>query len=537
VCSFQGCNYQELSEVKLPGASAAVPAETFNALFDHADPYIGDYVKKLRDFVEYYNIDYPAHEADDVTILSVRDDLLGPRGQCSRESLNLLHYSDTLNASEADDQGNVIRGWQVEPCSLSGDKCLAVTPDSALKAADGVPDLPPEVGAHSGMTWLHESSKTPYQTPNPANTFGPPPHSVFQTVELQAGGSYVLSWWDMARAADGGPADPQNPPTEPYTVAVFGPNWELLTNPPFVAAPFVSAGGCDAGGEACSTGAQCCSGICLDAATDVCASEWSSRRTLPFQASTAGLHRIVFMASTIGSDDSALGSVAFANIQLQLGATEADVTAYEATGASRLVLTNDCIGGSPENFRALFDYKCENNECFYELTEPILVDTRLVDTGESKLVGKIARGNFNYRHVTVAANVVGTGVTDCTGTPTPSCYGSAYLEYTLNHDAFATPIIDYLGNWKEFNFGTAGISRGKAIAAERFITLPIGSADSAFLGQPQVTKPEFRGRPLSGFYRLRIYDQPSLVWNNLEDVQLVWTYRYWSRIRRESSSK
>ena len=41
------------------------------------------------------------------------------------------------------------------------------------------------------------------------------------------------------------------------------------------------------------------------------------------------------------------------------------------------------------------------------------------------------------------------------------------------------------------------------------------------------------GRPLSGVYRLRIHDTPTLDWQKLEDIQLVLNYRYWSRVQSE----
>jgi hypothetical protein len=62
----------------------------------------------------------------------------------------------------------------------------------------------------------------------------------------------------------------------------------------------------------------------------------------------------------------------------------------------------------------------------------------------------------------------------------------------------------------------------------------MGSADQAFFSQPQFQKVEFSGRPLDGKYRFRIYDNPALDWSKVEDVQIILTYRYWSRVARES---
>jgi hypothetical protein len=57
------------------------------------------------------------------------------------------------------------------------------------------------------------------------------------------------------------------------------------------------------------------------------------------------------------------------------------------------------------------------------------------------------------------------------------------------------------------------------------------------LTQPSILKPEFRGRPLDGGYRLRIWDSPGLMWNRLEDVQIILNYRYWSAIQKQSGGK
>lgn len=544
VCQFEGVNYDKLSEVKVPEAGAAPKLSVDYGYY--ADPFIGDYVAKLRNFVEYYNIEYPSHDGDDVAVLSVRDDLLGPQGQCYRESVNLLHYSHELEKTDvAEDGSGIVRGWVRNTCTLDGAKCVQVAPGKILKdvmTSAGLVEAPPAVGSSSGMTWLFDMANTPYATPEPLVPNSPPANSVYQSVELQAGQTYVLSWWDMARDADGGIYSGAGDPVK-YWVAIHGPNWEQVKafdmTPSGI--PFVGqnpgASGCSGGGVSCTSGGTCCSGICtpdpaLGSPNGRCASEWSPRRTLEFQASATGQYHVVIGASGAGTD---LGSVAIANMQLEAVSASNAVSAYEGTGASRLVPTSECAVGQPDAFRARFQYKCAKNECFYELTDPILIDTRTIETGESKLIGKIARGNFNFRHITVAANVVGTGVNDCSSTPSPSCYGSAFVEYTLDHDAYAVPVLDAEKKWKEFNFGSAAIRRGKAIAAERFITLPIGSADQQLLAQPQVEKPEFRGRPLSGYYRLRIYDQPSLVWNNVEDVQLVLKYRYWSRVAKDSS--
>ena len=128
----------------------------------------------------------------------------------------------------------------------------------------------------------------------------------------------------------------------------------------------------------------------------------------------------------------------------------------------------------------------------------------------------------------VSLNLVGTAVRDCSGTSSPDCYGSGYLEYTLAHDGNNVGILGFDNQARPFDFGIGSIEHGKALTAERYITTPVSSADQQLLAP--LMKTELRGRPLDGIYRLRIYDTPALHWDRLEDVQIVLKYHYWSRI-------
>lgn len=507
VCSFQGVDYERLRKGVSPqssklGALIALMNDEYFTKF--ADPFIGDYVKKLEQFVEYYNIQYPSHEGDDVAVLSIRDDLLGPSGTCYKPARNLLHHSHDLTRADAGEEGqaDTVRGWKQAACKLGTGKCLAVTPGSILKL-NGAPLEPPGVAPLEGFTWLHDidpdlSAAGDVGTPGEAQSA--PSGTVYQSVALDIG-SFALSWFDTARGVT---ADAAGSGSGSYFAAVYDATWKLIASH---SGPAQVPGG---------------------------GTVWSDRQVIAFAVTTPGKHHIVFAPSLPGFPK---GSVAIADVQLEAAASAGAVTAYQATDASRLVLTGDCVEGSGRAFRAAFEYSCNSKSCFHDLRQPFAVNLQALLAGSSALAGKIAQDNYNYRHVNLAINVVGTGVIDCTKTPTPSCFGSPYIEYTLEHDAYSVPIIDHLGHAKEFNFASAGVRFGKGLAAERFITLPIGSGDQALLSQPEFTKVEFRGRPLDGTYRFRVYDSPSLNWNQVEDIQLVLTYRYWSRIDRDSQQK
>jgi hypothetical protein len=513
VCSFTGVDYSKLrnpaadanagqgGESSLGSEPSFDPDEAQKA----ADPFIGDYVEKLKQFVEFYNIEYPSHEGDDVAVLSLRDDLVGPGGRCFEPSKNLLFYSGSLEGGESSSQDGemIVRGWQISPCSDTDTSCLSVAEGSSLPGvgASSAPQLPPPgVSGAGSFSWLHDVEKTS-EGDEPTDPTPVPSRSVYQEVELRAGTNYFLSWWDMARGENGELAPAA---VNEYRVAVYDPNWQIVAS--YIAVPHHEAPG----------------GV------------WSERRVLAISSTADGPHRVVFGASV---DASVLGSVAIANVQLEEATLSSEATGYDATDSSRVVLSGNCVAGNASAFRSLFSYRCEGDDCFYELDQPVPIDTRAINDGNSKLEGKIARGNFNFRHVGVSLNMVGTGVRDCAQNPSDACFGTGYVEYTLQHDAYSAGVIDYLDISRPFNFGSASIRRAKALASERYITLPIGSADQGLLQQPEIQKPEFMGRPLSGAYTLRIHDTPELAWDRLEDIQLVFTYRYWSRVQREASTK
>jgi hypothetical protein len=499
ICTFQGVNYEALRAIDVQDNNGQPTVDTTLAA-QFADPFVGDYVEKLSNFVEYFNIEYPSHEGDDLTVLSLRDDLAVGEGQCYRESKNLLTYSSALDSGFSTSEG-VLSGWQLNACDSGETQCLQVS--GGLSDFDGEPEAPPADAAGGGVTWLHDVPKVapmdaPPEPPADGVNRGPS-RSAFQDVPLRSGNSYILSWWDMSRAADGA-GDPGAVSAD-YVVKVLGPTGEAVATA--ITTPIFGGGG----------------GV------------WSPRRALTFTAVDDGSYRVVFKPSLAGN-----GSVAIADVQLEQTNLSGAPAKYENTTSSRLVVTGDCVAGDSKAFKKLFDYRCEGGSCFYELRQPLIIDTKAINAGTSKLIGRIARGNYNFRHIDVSVNIVGTGVNDCAKTPQPSCYGSGYLEYTLTHDAYSVGVLDYEGRSQPFNFGTAAIRRGKALSIERYLTVPLGTADDALLKQPEIAKPEFRGRPLDGSYRLRIHDTPALAWDAVEDVQLALTYRYWSQVSRQDSN-
>jgi len=516
VCSVTGVDYNKLRTPGDGGAggffSSPTPAEK-EIISNLADQFVGDYVTKLENFVEYYNIEYPSHDGDDTAVISLRDDLLGADQACLKTSPNLLLYSDQLQLSDrVTEDGTVVqRGWALLPCIGGDTKCLSVSAQDTLTAPKG----PPSSGG--AVSWLHDQMAATSLTSQASTALrGTIPQTVMQRVHL-AVGNYLLSWWDQARTQSGALLSTSGTPV-PYRAGVYTVDGAQVAGgaytPPIavITSMFVDGGSAD-GGSSSLTADEL----------------WPVRRSILVSIRVEGDYFVGFGGSL---SDSSLGSVAIADVQLEsTSKPEAGPGDYIRTRTSRDYIATGCTSKTPQDLQAAFERHCDvNGNCFYELATPILIDTSKLGTRRSRLNGRLSAGNYNFRHIDVALNLVGTGLRNCEADPTQGCFGSGYLEYSLFHDAFQSGVLGRNGAVQCFNFGSASINHGKGLAAERFITVPIGSSDNTLLTQAGILKPEFRGRTLDGSYRLRIWDTPSLAWNRLEDVQIVLKYRYWSPI-------
>jgi hypothetical protein len=485
ICRLQGIDYKALRQVNGDAGSETAFEQEL------ADQYVGDYVTKLENFVEYYNVDFPSHEGDDVAILSLKNDLLQPPDTCLAEGANLLRFSGRLNvivaATENPPPGD--GRWRLHACDASKGQCLQVNGGEAL----GTPADPPTDVLGGGVSWLHDVTPVTDSSTLPKPGLLPGPSGmVSQKVHLTADTNYVLTWWDQARNSDG---EFTVPSAVPYRVAVF----DSAFAPVALKSPTPSVG------------------------------EWSSRQKLDVSVKKDGDYYVSFGASAPGSS---FGSVAIANVQLEVAATGGTASAYVATGASRKTVSSTCPQPTSSDLRAAFERRCTGDVCYFDLTRPVLIDTGLLSSPTASVVTKLARGNFNYRHINVALNLVGTGLRDCTTTPTADCYGSGFIEYSLEHEAERAGVLDWNGDVRFFRFGVGNIQHAKALAAERYITMPLGASDSSLISQPGIQKVELMGRPLDGAYHLRIWDTPALKWERLDDIQVVLRYRYWSRVSK-----
>jgi hypothetical protein len=500
LCRLNGINYDKLRE----GVSPKIPANERTALenqavSEFADAFIGDYVARLESFMQYYNAAFPSQQGDDTAVLSLREDLLSSSKACSSTAPNYLIHSGGLERSARSGDGTPM-GWVTRGCTESSSSCLVTLPGAYLPEPRGGPSastsvIPGNVEAPEGrgVTWLLDVARAAVGGGAPMSSVEPA-GAVTQGVYLTPG-RYVLSWWAQARAVDGALPTSTSPETK-YQAAVWDRSWTPLASR----------------SEAAWRPAP--------------GALWGARQELRVTITEPGVYQVGFRASDGGIGG---GSVAIANAQLEADGAGAP-TAYVETGASRTVVGRDCPLDDA-GMRALFRRDCDaQRRCYFELTRPLHINTESLRDGASKLVGKVARGNYNFRHLELAVNFVGTGVRDCRKSPSANCYSTGYLEYDLQHEALAAGILDWHGDQRLFNFGIGRVNHGKALAADRVISMPMSQTDSGMLQQAGILKPELRGRPLDGTYTLRIWDDPALNWDRLEDIQLVLRYRYWSRI-------
>ncbi|MBI2896566.1 MAG: hypothetical protein HYY06_23610, partial [Deltaproteobacteria bacterium] len=107
---------------------------------------------------------------------------------------------------------------------------------------------------------------------------------------------------------------------------------------------------------------------------------------------------------------------------------------------------------------------------------------------------------------------------------------NAFVPFTLVHEGEDIPIRNHDGDTIDFDFERGFIEHGKALTTEAVLTNPLTSSAETLLAP--YYKEELRGRPLAGHYTLRIWEDPALQWENVEDVQIVLRYRYWTRFER-----
>ena len=541
VCRTTGMNYKDFRSQSDPDGGLSQNDWDKAQVGAYADSWIGDYLSKFRSYTEALLVQYPFTSGDDVALLSMRTQLLGTARGCTEPTRNRVTYSgslDRIGAAVTNEPFRPVIGWQVHPCSSGALGCLQAK-NSALVNLPAMGDAGASV-QRDDVTWIQELSNTTTVVAldggvadagvrdggvrdggvvdagtTPAvdaggaisGTYGATPGVaadwpkgwISQATAL-AVGHYRVTFKDLALDAAGNPASSG----VPFAVAVFGvDSWGSAAVSPQSFTPSIA---------------------------------WTDR-AVHFTLSSPGAVRVAFRASVEGSLQ--LGSVALANVQIErLDASSSNAAAvvYQRTQGSLTVPINYCNPQDSQRFRELFTHDCERDgRCYWELATPFRIPVSLLSKADLD-EGTPGRKRYNHRLGQMALNVVGSGVRDCTGVDDyGTCASAQTLDYTLEHDGTGAELwgLDspvFRAGPYPFDFGLASLS-GRAVAAERNFTY-LSSSDRAMAFGSGVGKNDFDGRPIDArtLYRLRIWETDALRWDRVDDVQMLLTYRYWTKL-------
>ena len=516
----------ESSLCTMTGMDFAQIRDGDNSQFEsYANQFIGDYVDRLNRTVESYRLDFPFHEGSDTAVMSMRDVLLDVRDECPDgvDVPNVVADSGDLSTPR----------WSRESCA----------PVEVATGADGLPieevrncvQLQRSVvdpAVDTGGTPLNLPSSTFLGAAIPWSVrFGPAEDGgltsatidtrVSQVIAAVEPGTYMVSWFGAQ--VEGSPLDV----TKAVMVEVGGSPASLT-----VASQGIHGGTCDPMEH---------NGWCrYYAFVDV---PRASDVTLAIVPNPDGVGDGLITAP----QEVDIGGIQFEDLSTELrhGAdrTLLRPTAFFETNQNARSSIPVCEDTDGDVFRSEWRYDCdrlcssgfrtdcEESEavlaCYWE-RQFSLASEDLLARGQLGRAG-FAVGNYNYRMDRLALNFVGTGVRDCENSTFPStCYSSGNVNYSLEHLGPYT-VINHQGDEYRAPLFTGNIEHARALSAERYLTNPLSSADRALI-EPY-SRGEFRGRPLTGTYVVRIWDDGNVNFNAIEDVQILLDYRYWTRFR------
>ncbi|MEM7437937.1 MAG: hypothetical protein AAF436_22505, partial [Myxococcota bacterium] len=540
LCNYDGIDY---SVTRLEQTNQDLDDE----VKQFSDGFVGEYVTKLENFVESYRLDFPFQGGTDTAVVSLRDDVQRVRGVCPVEVPNDLVFSSRLDV----EQGDAGVGWQAYGCLDDEPNCL---------------DVQPLEGHPFGMDTYDFGAPAPYRV-----TFGPshvicaanmsdpqcncsstecgwtPLARYGQELALDVG-TYRVSWYERVESNAATPAQQAQEDNRPM-IRVERPlgvplSWETAWTP--------------SNGALCEADAddpveaqlpdfpptEDPFGMPIVDADTTCVNHpggWV-RKYNHFDATFPEDVRI-----TVGPQVDALGEqVDIAGLMVEyLGsqtgppeepqsyyATDGDLQAKaelcEDTDGSvfrsrgwRRACTRLCDGG--------FSQSCTEEEsalfCYRETD--FYITNRTIQRNEQFALSGFARGNFNYRIDSIGLNIVGSSARDCDDVTFGStCYSAGWIPYTIEHDG-PHRVHSHSGDTYRAFLVPGVIEHARGLATQRYLTNPLSSADSQQIGQ--FMQRQFRGRPLTGVYKLRIWEEPGVNFNGIEDIQILLNYSFWTR--------
>lgn len=489
LCSKEGIDWSRIVAVD----NESGDPETAN----FADEFIGDYLRNLENVVLSYRMVHPFHEGTDTAVISLRDDVYRTRRACNVRSENLLYQAGEPDVYKTRSD---TRGWRVAGCASDASGLL---PDCVDVEATGefVTDAVVS-GSNPPAGYLVTFGPRPIDEPASCDGCGLLPETrIRQEVQLRSG-RYRLSWYAREVVDSNGPSNP----TGAASVAAF-----LADGSPVPAV----------GSTADEPGAS-----------------WT-RYYRSIEVPADQVVEVAVVPAGTAPHQVELGGFL---LEQDLDGDGGTPGLFASTGEERVRLEFDCHDADGSVFREFFKRGCRklcpngfDGECSSEATAAehcyqeahLNLNQRDIESGLLLRNTGFARGNFNYRIESMALNFVGTGLRDCSGAAAPaSCFSRGYIPYSLTH---AGPffIRNHLGQDFRADLFTGNIEFARGLGSERYISNPISSADRELLGP--YTRFEYQGRPIDGNFTVRVWDDEGIDFSRIEDIQVILTYRYWTR--------
>lgn len=487
--------------------------------------FIGDYVDKLRAFMESYRLTTNFHEGEDVAVVSLRDELLNVRAECSEPSRNLVANSGSLDA------------WASTGCEVAMN-CIAAVP------LDTGPVAPSESADYDVRGYRVTFGQAPNLTTgmipscSPPNECGATQSSRLQTPVDLTHGEYLVSWYARQVPLAGGGGGGANPSGE-ETVAILRPDGSRL-EPISVGIPLPGADGwarhsalmrvavedlpsnpsVDEGEE------EAADGVAPTFTVAIVPDEFDGTSQ---QVDIAAVQVEVATRET-GDDPVGLGTDGPLPFEMTDERRRTDRrTCEDTTGevfrGSRW--HRGCVHLCPNGFTSDCSPLDAEERCYQEAS--FSISQGEIESGHVWHNSGFAYGNFNYRIDSIALNFVGTDLRDCSESELPqSCYSGAFVPYTLIHDG-PYFVRNYEGEDFEAKLFQGRIEHARGLASERYITNPLADGDRSLL--QDYLRTELRGRPLDGAFVVRVWEDGNNVFSRMQDIQVVFNYRYWTRFR------
>lgn len=515
LCSTNGVDFERVSgQVAESGRPRPV---------SFAESFIGSYVTKLESVVESYRLVHGFSEGSDVAVVSLRDQVFDVKAECEIESPNLLYHSGEFSRAGA--LGDVD---EYDPEDVEGEE------EDDEDEEDVLEDVNPELGERllerlSGSRWMVHGCEEANDLDEclRAERLGDAPFLELDPTtrglrgyRLHFGSETSTEVW-LAQQI-------------PLTEGRYRFSW------------YSNDGSMSQGSQA---------GRITDlSGTVIPRADRTSMQAIDVEPGGQGewdryFYDVVipetgeYLVGFIGTGVAMQMTIAAPMLErVSVRDDSGGPRFYAQTGPSRIVSGPFCADSRGETFRAQhwergcvflcpdgYASSCQvrsRRHCYRETS--FGVSQRMLASGTALGKAGVAMGNFNYRIERVAVNFVGTGLRECElDGGNISCHGSGYLPYSLYHRG-PYRVVNNWGRSFDAKLFPGRIERARGLAAERYLSTPLSSADTQLIEQYE--RGEMRGRPFDGTFVVRVWEDDSSQFFNIEDVQLVVGYRYWTRL-------